>query len=266
MTWPEWVWPSSSSSRLARPKSVILGEPSGGEEDVGRLQVAMDHARPVRRADRPGERHHQLGRGPLGLGGRGDPTLQTSSFEKLQRDVGQAVGLADIVDLHHVGMPEPGDGSGLDPEPGQVLRGRVVARPDHLERDQPFQPVLAGPIDHPHPAVPEPPEDLVAFHLGHDLGRRPVVRDRERSEGRWMTDRQGPRPARTERDRRIAAVERPGDVVIDPWPPLDEAKPLPGQLLQGLLALAALFQVAARCPPAHAGRAALPGAARVARR
>ncbi len=41
-TWPVNVWPSSDSSRLARPKSVILGDALGIEQNVRRLQIAVD--------------------------------------------------------------------------------------------------------------------------------------------------------------------------------------------------------------------------------
>ena len=41
---PDWVSSLSPSTRLARPKSVTWGCPSRVEQDVGRLQVAVEDA------------------------------------------------------------------------------------------------------------------------------------------------------------------------------------------------------------------------------
>ena len=118
MTWPLSVWPSSESSRLARPKSVILGAPSAGKQDVGRLEVAMDDPGLVGDVDGPGQGAMQLGRRPARLRGACQAVGEAAPLEQLQGDERQAVGLADVVDLDDVGMAEPGDRLGLDAEAG----------------------------------------------------------------------------------------------------------------------------------------------------
>jgi len=189
----------------------------------------MGHPRPVGRPDGPGQRRQQFGRVPLGLRSPADPGLQAPPLQQLQGDEGEAPGLADVVDLDHVGVPEPGDGPRLDPEPGQVLRGRVAARPDHLQRDQPVQPVLAGPVDDPHPPLPQPPEDLVPLDpralpaLGLGLGLGLQARQGRRVPGR------------------VTGGIVPGIATllgksIDPGAPDAQADPVAGQFLQRLLA------------------------------
>ena len=46
---------------------------------------------------------------------------EPAAFEQLQRDKRQAVGLADIKNLHDVGVAKPGDHLGLDAQPFQVV-------------------------------------------------------------------------------------------------------------------------------------------------
>ena len=117
MIWPDSVWPSSESIRLARPKSVILGTPSDGVQDVGRLEVAVDDPGLVRDVDGPGQGHQQLGRRPARLRSAGQPVGEAAALEQLQGDERQAVRFADVVDLDDVGVAEPGDRLGLDREP-----------------------------------------------------------------------------------------------------------------------------------------------------
>ena len=63
-TAPESVSSPSPSIRLASPKSVTCGRPSRVEQDVRRLEVAVQDAPLVGVVDRPGDRRHQPGRGP----------------------------------------------------------------------------------------------------------------------------------------------------------------------------------------------------------
>ena len=63
---PVCVRPLSPSSRLARPKSVTCGWPSRVEQDVGRLEVAVEDAALVGVVDRPGDRRPPAGRGRAG--------------------------------------------------------------------------------------------------------------------------------------------------------------------------------------------------------
>ena len=97
------------SSVLARPKSVILGVPSAVEQDVGRLQVAVDDARPVRLGD--AAREPSRSARPPAAAGQGVPSsrsVEAAAVDEFQREERQAVGLADLVDLHDVGVLQAG--------------------------------------------------------------------------------------------------------------------------------------------------------------
>ena len=110
----------STSSRLARPKSAILGIPSPVEQDVGGLEVAMHDAGLVGRVDRPRQRDHQFGRLASRMGRAGQPVGEAAPFQQLQRDKGQAGDLADVVDLHDIGVMQPRDRLRLEPETVQL--------------------------------------------------------------------------------------------------------------------------------------------------
>ena len=47
--------------------------------------------------------------------------------------------LADLVNLNDIGMMQPGDHLGLDPEPRRLLLAGMRPADDHLERDRPVQ-------------------------------------------------------------------------------------------------------------------------------
>ena len=70
----------------------------------------------------PGQGRHQLGGRIARLRCARQSIVEVPSFEQLQRDERQAVHFTDVVNLHDVRVPEPGDRLGLDPEAGQVMR------------------------------------------------------------------------------------------------------------------------------------------------
>ena len=74
---------------------------------------------------------HELGRRAARLGRPLEAVGEAPPFEQLERDEGAAVGLADVVDLDDVGMVEPGDGLGLDQEPGAML-GEPACLPSRI--------------------------------------------------------------------------------------------------------------------------------------
>ena len=99
---------------------------------------------------------------PAGLGVAGQPVAEAAALEQLERDEGQAVGFADLVDLDDVGMSQPRDRLGLDAEARQVVGPRLDAAADHLEGDQAVQAGVAGLVDDAHAPFAQPLEDLVA--------------------------------------------------------------------------------------------------------
>ena len=88
----------------------------------------MDDPGVVGNLDGLGQGDDQLGGLAAGPGRAAEAVVEAAALEQLERDVGQALGLADVVDLDDVGMAEPGDGLGLDPEAGEML-GRAWLPP-----------------------------------------------------------------------------------------------------------------------------------------
>ena len=97
------------------------------------LQVAVDDPQPVRLGDAAGQRLDQRRRPPRRPGGAVEPPVQAAALDILQLEEGQAVGLADVVDLDDVGVLEPGDGLGLGEEADGGDGVGVGAGQDHLQ-------------------------------------------------------------------------------------------------------------------------------------
>ena len=167
------VRPLSEASDLARPKSVTLGVAVGGQQDVGRLQVAMDDALAVGLGDAARHGFDQLG-GPLRRPGRAVETpVQAAAVDVLQLEERQAVGLADVVDLHDVGVLQPGDGLRFGQEADGGLDAGMGAGQDHLQDAWSVQEDLSAAVDDAHAAAAQLAQDLVAGDGGDDaVGRR----------------------------------------------------------------------------------------------
>jgi hypothetical protein len=90
------------------------------------------------------------------------------------------------VDLHDVGVLEPGDGLGLRQEAGAELGAVVLAGQDDLQGAEAVEPDLAGQIDDAHPAAAQLGQDLAARDI------REVVRRRTRGATRARPVPSGP--------------------------------------------------------------------------
>ncbi len=88
--------------------------------------------------------------------------------------------LADLKDLHDVGMLQPRDRLGFNAEARQARRPRVDAGQDHLQRDDTVSLHLPRLVDNPHPALTEDVEDLVAGHARQDSRFGPYAHRRLR--------------------------------------------------------------------------------------
>ncbi len=102
----------------------------------------------------------------------------------LQLEEGQAVGLADVVDLHDVGVLQPGDGLRLGQEAGGRLGRGMGTAQDHLQGAGAVQADLPGAVDDAHAAAAQLAQDLVAGD-GRD---GPLSRSRRIG---WQPDKQG---------------------------------------------------------------------------
>ena len=124
----------------------------------------------MRRVDGPRQRLDQ----PRGhrdrLGRPGHPLGQAVALYQLEHQVRRAGLLPDAVDLHEVGMLEPGHRLGLDPETGQDGRAGLGTVVHHLDRDRPVQVLLPRPVHHPHAAAAQHTQDRVASDLQESLG------------------------------------------------------------------------------------------------
>ena len=163
---PLCVWLESSSTRLARPKSAILGTvvrdqwSAGSEtcESASRLRTMDDWLPTLARRMFAGLRSRwtmprwwatSMVRASVSTSwaaARGtrralaDPLVETAPLDELQREIRPAFVLAGLVNLHDVGMRELGDGLGLGAEPRQAHRSDVRPGQDHLQGDQALQP------------------------------------------------------------------------------------------------------------------------------
>ncbi len=95
---------------------------------------------------------------------------QTAAVDELEGEEGQAVLLADLVDLHDVGMLQAGHRLGLGLEAGQGVGAGVVGGEHHFEGDHTAQAGVAGLVDDAHAAAPQLTEDLVTGNAEADRG------------------------------------------------------------------------------------------------
>ncbi len=86
--------------------------------------------------DRPGHDLDQAGRHGARPGRAVEQLIEPAAGQILQLEVGQAFHLANVIDLHDVGMPQPGDGPRLGAKPREGRGTGVHPRQNHLERTQ----------------------------------------------------------------------------------------------------------------------------------
>ena len=117
--------------------------------------------------------------------------------------------LADGVDLHDVGVVQPGDGFAFGAEPLAGQRDAGGAE-DHLDGDGPVQPELAGAIHDTHAAAAQLPFNDEARQLGR---RDRFGRSRAGQECQQASGIAGP----------LGRLARPAGLVVDD--PLEQEQP-----------------------------------------
>ena len=90
--------------------------------------------------------------------------------------------LADLEDLDDVGVFDRGDRLGFRLEPNEILGPRAGAGPDHLQGDEPVEPLLARLVDDPHPTRAQHLQDLVTGDVRPCIDRA-VCRREQRAIG-----------------------------------------------------------------------------------
>ena len=157
--------------RLGQAEVGDLGRAVGREQDVGRLEIAMDDPPAVRLGDGPRQGLDQPGR-PFGRpGGAVELLRQAAPLQVFELEIGPVVVVAEAVDLDDVGMAQLRDRLGLGEEANGRLVTGVFTRQDHLERDDAVELDLAGLVDDSHAAAAQHAFDLVAGDArGHPPG------------------------------------------------------------------------------------------------
>jgi hypothetical protein len=154
-------------AQLGQPEVEQLGGALLGEHDIGGLEVAVEHALPVRGAEAAGELQRDVE--DLLPGQRQLELVQALPAHELRGQVRPPPGPADAVDRQDVGVVQPGDGAGLDEE--ALARGLVRAdRGQELHRHRAPEQGVARLEDLAHGAATERPDDLVLVDLARDLG------------------------------------------------------------------------------------------------
>jgi hypothetical protein len=137
-----------------------------GQEDVLRLQVAMDDAARVRRSQAPADLRAQLGGLSPGERAALEALPQRAAFEKLEHDVGIASLRAHVVEGQDVGVAQRGHGTRFLFEPLLTWRAPGLGGREDLQGDRPAEPRVAGPVHLPHAALSEGRDDLVRTETG----------------------------------------------------------------------------------------------------
>ena len=177
---PVRVCCESPSIRLARPKSVILGLPSGVSRTLAGFRSRWMIPRAWAVGHRAGRARSTIGaaaRGGLGLAAdelaaRLPPA--TNSSEKYGRPSCSPTSWIWTIP----GCWSLGDGLGLDVEPGELVGRGVRPGQDHLQRDQAVEPDVPGLVDHAHAAPADLLEELIADRPGRPGAARAVGRPR----------------------------------------------------------------------------------------
>ncbi len=125
------------------------------EQDVRRLQIAVQNAPLVRIMHRPRHGRQQppgrpeVRRKARPVGG------QAAVFEQLHAEVELTLVFADFVDRHDVRVVQVGDHFGLIAKALDLGRLGPATGPDHLQSDPPMEAALPRLVNHAHAALPD---------------------------------------------------------------------------------------------------------------
>ncbi len=139
--------------------SVRRGRP--GRQQVGRLHVAVDDAALVGFQQRAGGLDDVLQRFvpahlPLSLQLIG----QRLAAHVLHGEVRRPLEAPDVIDVHHVGVLQPGLGARLQHQPLDQVGAAAQLGPQDLDGHRPLQAEIVGQVDRAHPALAQQRPDL----------------------------------------------------------------------------------------------------------
>ncbi len=142
-----------------------MGVPLLVDQDVGRLEVAVQDAPRVRVRHRLGRLGDQPRGGPRLLLVAGHQRHQAAAGHQLHAEVMLALVLADLVDRHDAEVVEQRDGLGFILEAAKLVVAGEEPGLDHLQRDGPVEADLTGLVDDPHAAAAQFAPDLVVAEV-----------------------------------------------------------------------------------------------------
>src|SRR5262249_49104320 len=142
------------------------GPAAGVEEDVGRLDVAVDQAALVGVVQGLGDLGDEVGRGRGGKPALPQPPGQVRPFDQVRDGETQPVGgAADVVDGDDAGVVQAGEDAGLGQVGIGLLGGSQAVAVRHLDGDGPAQGVVVAPVDDAEAAGAQAADDPVAAEV-----------------------------------------------------------------------------------------------------
>ena len=147
-----------------------LDRPIIGQDRVGRLDVAMQHAAAMRRRQPPREVERDVE--DLARRRRPFELVERLAAHVLRDQVGTPRDMRDAVDRDDVGVLQPRDRARLVEE--SRTRHRIFRRLHELQRDRPIEQEVMRQVDAAHGTATEKPYQPVLLEL---VGRRPLGLD-----------------------------------------------------------------------------------------
>ena len=135
------------------------------QEDIVRLEVAVDDAAGMGRGQRMADALHDVERARERRPRLGEEQLrERAPLEPLHHEIGGPVlELPEVEDLDDVLAADVARGLGLAEEAGDHLRVTAALRVEELDRDPPIDAGVLGQVDGAHPAFADLlPDDVVA--------------------------------------------------------------------------------------------------------
>ena len=152
-----------SLERTGQSKIRNFGGAVAGKQHVGGLQVTVNDAGDVSDVYSASQALGDGGTVLRGLRHSVELSSQTSTVDELHREVRPSVHLADVVDLHDIGMLQSGDRLGFTHEPRQFGVARILPSQQHFQGSRPLKLAMAHTIND---SVAAPPQDLEHFITG----------------------------------------------------------------------------------------------------
>ena len=150
------------------------------DEDVRRLDVAVDDARRMRGVERIGDLHADVDDGSDRKRSAREPFVQREAAEQFHYEIRASVGfggLADVVNRADIRMIEPRRGAGFALEAGQMFFRGGQRGGEQLERDVPVKRQIVCLVDLAHAAGADRSDDLESTGDADSWGQRHSLGD-----------------------------------------------------------------------------------------